>query len=65
MTFHANFDLEVKELFGEDKFGNDSKLHVEKLDQLLEVDKHLLDCGMTKEYLDNILDVEKYNTVTN
>ena len=58
-----SFDKDIGELFADDKFGNDSKVDIDDLEKMLTVDKEHLDCKIPKEYLNKLLDVEKYQNI--
>ena len=59
-SVHGCFEKELQQLFDSDKFGSDSKIDVDDLET---VDKDHLDCELSEEYLEKILDVEKYQDI--
>ena len=58
-----SFEKDIHTLFADDKFGKDSKVDVDDLEKMLTVDKEHLDCEISKEYLNELLDIEKYQNV--
>ena len=58
-----SFEKDIDQLFADDKFGNDSRVDVDDLEKMLTVDKEHLDCEIPKEYLNKLLDVEKYQNI--
>ena len=62
-SVHGCSEKELQQLFDSDKFGSDSKIDVDDLETMLTVDKDHLDCEMSEEYLEKVLDVEKYQDI--
>ena len=62
-SVHSCSEKELQELFAPDKFGSDSRIDVDDLETMLSVDRDHLDCEMSKEYLDKVLDFEKYQDI--
>ena len=47
-------------MFLEDKFSNTNNISLDELKTMLTVDRENLDCEMSEEYLEKVLDVTKY-----
>ena len=60
---HDNFEKELEHLFDDVKFSNESIVEADDLETMLNVDKDHLDCEMSREYLEKLLDVQKYQDV--
>ena len=57
---HDSFENYLLQIFKEDNFTDATKVTVDDLETVLTVDKEHLDCEMSEEYLDKLLDVTKY-----
>ena len=62
-SVHGCSEKELQQLFDADKFGSDIRIDVDDLETMLTVDKDHLDCEKSKEYLEKVLDVEKYQDI--
>ena len=62
-SVHGYPEKELQQLLVSDKFGSESRMNVDDLETMLIVDKDHLDCEVSEEYLEKVLDVEKYQDI--